>query len=167
MSTENLNRDEALDKMKSMVKDIKTCMLVTDFGNKPLSAVPMTTKEVDKEGNIWFFSRLDSDHNGDIAKDNDVQLLFSDTSDMEFISIYGKASIETNEGVLKEFYGKMDDAWFDGVDDPNLTAIKVVPKEAYFWDNKQNKFVTFLKIGAAAVSGDKKGDIGEKGKLNL
>jgi hypothetical protein len=42
----------------------------------------------------------------------------------------------------------------------------VVPKEAYFWDNKQNKFVTFLKIGAAAVTGDKK-DIGEKGKLNL
>ena len=102
----------------------------------------------------------------DIAKDNDVQLLYSDTSDMEFISIYGKASIETNEGVLKEFYHKMDDAWFDGVDDPNLTAIKVVPKEAYFWDNKQNKFVTFLKIGASAVTGDKK-DIGEKGKLNL
>lgn len=166
MSTENLNKEEALSKMKSMVKSIKTAMLVTDFGNKPLSAVPMTTKEVDKEGNIWFFSRLDSDHNGDIAKDNDVQLLYSDTSDMEFISIYGTATIETNQNVLKEFYGKLDDAWFNGVDDPNLTAIKVVPKEAYFWDNKQNKFVSLLKIGAAALTGDKK-DIGEKGKLNI
>lgn len=166
MSTENLNKDEALGKMKSMVKSIKTCMLVTDLGNKPLSAVPMTMKEVDKEGNIWFFSRLDSDHNGDIAKDNDVQLLFGDTSDMEFISIYGKATIETNKNILEEFYGKMDDAWFNGVDDPNLTALKIVPKEAYFWDNKQNKYVSFLKIGVAALNGDKK-DIGEKGKLNL
>ena len=166
MSTENLNRDEALSKMKSMVKSIKTAMMLTALGNKSLSAVPMTTKEVDKEGNIWFFSRLDSDHNSDIVKDNDVQLLYSDVSDKEFISIYGKASIETNKDILKEFYSKIDDAWFAGPDDPNLTAIKFVPKEAYFWDTKQNKYISLLKIGAAALTGDSK-DIGEKGKLDL
>lgn len=166
MSTEEMTKDQALSKMKSMVKSIKTTMMVTDFGNKPLSAVPMTTKEVDKEGNIWFFSPLDSDHNGDIVKDNDVQLLYSDVSDKEFISIYGKASIETNKDVLKEFYSKIDDAWFAGPDDPNLTAIKFVPKEAYFWDTKQNKYISLLKIGAAALTGDSK-DIGEKGKLDL
>lgn len=166
MSTENLNRDEALSKMKSMVKSIKTAMMLTDLGNKPLSAIPMTTKEVDKEGNIWFFSRLDSDHNGDIVKDNDVQLLYSNVSDKEFISIYGKASIETNKEVLEAFYSKIDDAWFNGADDPNLTAIKFVPKEAYFWDTKQNKYISLLKIGAAAITGDEK-DVGKKGKLNL
>ena len=139
---------------------------MTDFGNKPLSAVPMSTKKVDDEGNIWFLSRIDSDHNSDIARDPDVQLLYSDPGDVEFISIYGKADIITDSDILKELYSKIDDAWFNGVEDPNLSAIKVKPKEAYFWDSKQNKYVTLLKMGVAAVTG-KEQEIGRKGKLEL
>jgi general stress protein 26 len=41
---------------------------------------------------------------------------------MEFISIYGEASVVTDRSILEELYDKKDDAWFTGVDDPNLTA---------------------------------------------
>lgn len=166
MSTDKLINKEAREKMTSLVDDIEIAMLVTDLGSKPLSAVPMTTKKVDEEGNIWFLSSNNSEHNTNINKDADVQLLYSDTSDMEFISIYGKASISTDKPLLKNLYSKIDDAWFDGAEDPNLTAIKVTPQEAYYWDTKKNKYVTLFKMGLAAVSGDDK-DIGEKGKLEL
>ncbi len=166
MSTHNLNNKEAREKMTSLIEDIKVAMLVTDMGNKPLSAVPMWTKEVDKEGNIWFLSRLDSDHNNAIVRDNDVQLLYSDPSDKEFISIYGSASINTEKEKLKELYSKADNAWFESVDDPTVTAIKIQPKEAYYWDTKKNKYIGLFKMGVAAVTG-KDQDIGEKGKLNL
>lgn len=166
MSTDNLSSKEARKKMTSLVDDIEVAMMVTKMGSKPLHAVPMTTKKVDKEGNIWFLSRLDSDHNGDIVSDPDVQLLYSDTSDMEFISIFGKAAVNTDKDVLKDLYSKIDDAWFNGADDPNLAALVVSPKEAYYWDTKQNKYVTLFKMGIAALSGDDK-DIGEKGKLKL
>ena len=166
MSTQNFNYKEARDHMAEMVDSIKTGMLITDIGNKPLSAIPMSTNKVDDEGNIWFLSRLDSDHNSDIVRDGDVQLLYSNPSGMEFISIYGKAAINTKEERLKELYSKSDDAWFDGLDDPNLTAIKIVPHEAYFWDTKQNKYIGLFKMGLAAVTGEKQ-DVGDKGKLNL
>lgn len=166
MSTNNMSNKEARKKMASLVKSIETCMFITDMKSKPLHAIPMTTKEVDDEENIWFLSRIDSDHNTDIVKDKDVQLLYSDPSDKEFISIYGKATVLTSGEKLKDLYSKTDDAWFTGVDDPNLTAIKVQPQQAYYWDSGQNKYIDLFKIGMAAVTGDKK-DIGEKGKLNL
>lgn len=166
MSIENLTSKEALDKMTELVDDIKFGMLLTDLKTQPISAVPMTTKKVDKNGNIWFLSGLNSEHNSNILKSSEVQLLYSDPSDMEFISIYGKASVVTEKSVLEELYTKKDDAWFTGLDDPNLTALKIVPQEAYYWDTKDNKYVSLFKMGVAAVTGDKV-DVGEKGKLNL
>ncbi len=166
MSIENLTSKEALDKMTNLVNDIKFTMLLTDLKTQPISAAPMTTKKVDKHGDIWFLSGLDSDHNTNINKSPEVQLLYSDPSDMEFISIYGKASVVTDKTILEDLYDKKDDAWFTGIDDPNLTAIKVVPDEAYYWDTKDNKYVSLFKMGVAAVTGEKQ-NIGEKGKLEL
>lgn len=166
MSTENLTSKEAMNKMTKLVNDIKFAMFLSDLKSQPISAVPMTTKKVDKNGDIWFLSGLNSDHNANVVKSPQVQLLYSDPSDMEFISIYGKASVITEKHILEDLYDKKDDAWFTGSDDPNLTAIKVVPEEAYYWDTKDNKYVSLFKMGVAAVTGEKQ-NIGEKGKLDL
>lgn len=166
MSTKNLNDREALEKMTSLVDEIKTAMLLTDLKKQPISAIPMTTKEVDQEGDIWFLSGLKSGHNTNIVKNPQVQLLYSDPSAMEFISIYGVASVITDKEKLRELYASSDDAWFQGEDDPNLSALKITPKEAYYWDAKQNKIVSLFKMGLAAATGNK-ADVGEKGKLNL
>lgn len=166
MSTDNLASTDALEKMTTMVEDIDFAMLLTDLKSQPIHAVPMSTKKVDKQGNIWFLSSLNSDHNTNIVKSPEVQLLYSDISDMEFISIYGRATIVADQSILKDLYSKSDDAWFDGQDDPNLSAIKVVPEEAYYWDNKHNKYISLFKMGVAALTG-KKADVGEKGRLNL
>ncbi|MFD1095016.1 pyridoxamine 5'-phosphate oxidase family protein [Salegentibacter chungangensis] len=166
MSTENLSSSEARKKLADLAQDIGVAMMVTNIGHKPLSAIPMSTKKVDENGNIWFLSRLDSEHNNHIVKDNDVHLLYSKPSGMEFLSVYGKASVSTDKKILEELYSKIDDAWFDGIDDPNLTALVVSPKSAYYWDTKQNKYISLLKIGMSALNGNQK-DIGEKGKLNL
>ena len=166
MSTENLNRDEALKKMKGMAEDIKVAMMITGFSKKPLNAIPMTTKKVDDNGNIWFLSGASSEHNTNLVKEKEIQLLYSDPSDMEYLSVYGRAEVVRDKEVLKDLYSKMDNNWFDGANDPELTAIKVIPENAYYWDNKTNKYISFLKLGVGALTGDRK-DVGEKGKLKL
>ncbi len=166
MSTKNLYDAKAREKIKELAEDIDFCMLVTKMDEKPLNAIPMSTKQVDDHGAIWFLSKNSSEHNKNIEKDSKVQLLYSGTKEMEFLSVYGEAFIETNREVIKELYSKADNAWFDGEDDPSITAIKVNPKESYYWDNKDNKMVTLFKMGMAAVSGNNQ-DIGEKGKLNV
>ena len=166
MSTKNLTSRDALEKMTKLVNDIDFTMLLTDLSKQPISAVPMSTKKVDNQGHIWFLSGLNSDHNANIVQSPAVQLLYSDPSDMEFISIYGKATIVADPDILDELYGKSDDAWFTGKEDPNLSAIKVVPEEAYYWDTKQNKYISLFKMGIAAITNEK-ADIGEKGKLEF
>ncbi|MGB8705027.1 MAG: pyridoxamine 5'-phosphate oxidase family protein [Gillisia sp.] len=166
MSTDNLDHTKAIHKLKDLIKDIKVGMLLTDVKKTPISAVPMTTKKVDDDGTIWFLSGLSSEHNTNIAKNAKVQMLYSHPGDMKFLSVYGKADIVTDKDILSDLYSKVDDAWFTGKEDPNLTAIKVTPQEAYYWDTKTNKYVSLFKIGISALNGGK-ADIGKKGKLEL
>lgn len=166
MSTENLNKEESWEKLRELVDDIKVAMMVTGLEKRPINAIPMRTKKIDDKGNIWFISAGNSDHNKNLQLNEQVHLLYSDPGDNEFVTLYGEAEIIKDKTVLKDLYSATTDNWFDGVDDPNLTAIKVKPVEAYFWDSKTNKYVTLLKMGVGAITGNKQ-DVGEKGKLNL
>lgn len=166
MSTENLNKDESIKKLKEHIGDTSVAMMLTGFGKKPIDAVPMYTKKLDEHGNIWFLSGRNSSHNKELIKSNDVQLLYSNPNEMEFLSVYGEAEITSDKEVIDELYAHTDDSYFKGKDDPEVTAIKVRPQEAYYWDNKSNKYVTLLKLGMGAVTGNQQ-DIGEKGKMNL
>lgn len=166
MSEKNLFNATAKAKLKEMVENIDFAMMETNLTSKPSHIIPMSTKEIDAEGCIWFLSNKSSEHNSYLNSDNSVQLIYSKPSDMEFLSLFGHAFITTDKAVLELLYKKSDDAWFDGVEDPNLTAIKVIPKEAHYWDTKNGKLVSLLKMGISAVTGEKQ-DLGEEGDLNL
>lgn len=167
MSTQNLYNDEAIKKIKDIATDVDFTMMVTDLSAPaPLNAIPMSTKKVDDHGNIWFLSNKNSDHNKDIQKDATCQLLYSGGSDMKFLSVYGNAVITTDRAVIDELYGSTDNAWFDGKDDPNITAIKFQPSEAAYWDSGSNKLVSLFKMAKGAITGDKQ-DIGTTGKLKM
>jgi general stress protein 26 len=166
MSTENLYHEEARKKIKELAESIDFTLMGTQLGTKPVRVIPMSTKKVDEKGNIWFLSGKDSGHNVHIRTDNKVQLFYVKPGAMEFLTVYGKATITTDSAVLEELYGKSDDMWFDGLDDPNLTAIEVHPLDAYYWDTKHNKVVSLLKMGAGAITGDQP-DLSEQGELQV
>lgn len=166
MSKKNLFNDKAFEKLKELAEDIDIAMMQTNITNKPAHSIPMSTKEVDSEGCIWFLSNKSSEHNTHLKSDNSLQLIYSKPSAMEFLTVYGHAHITTDMAVLKELYQSSDDAWFDGIDDPNLTAIKVIPETVHYWDTKNGKFVSLLKMAAGAITGSKQ-DLGEEGKLLL
>ena len=166
MTTTNLTSSKAAAKIKELAEAIDFTMLCTDLDTKPIHSVPMSTKRVDYDGSIWFLSGHDSTHNANIRNDPKVQLLYSDPSSVRFLVVFGGAEIVTDRPTLIELYGSTDDSWFEGVDDPNLSAIKVSPLDAHYWDAKNNQFITLLKIGVAAAVGSKP-DIVEHGDLSI
>jgi general stress protein 26 len=166
MSKKNLYSQAAIDKIKDIAKDVDFCMLATNLTVQPISAVPMSTKKVDDNGVIWFLSYKNSDHNADIIKDENTQLLYSGGSDMKFLSVYGTAEILYDKKIIEELYSSTDNAWFESKDDPNITIIKFSPTEAAYWSNDENKVVTLFKLAKAAVTGDKV-DIGTSGKIKV
>jgi general stress protein 26 len=154
MSKENLYNDQAKKKVKELVEHIDFAMMATHLKQTPLHMIPMSTKKVDDHGAIWFLSNKNSTHNENISKDPHLHLIYADTGAMQFLNVYGTATITTDSNIIDDLYGIGDDAWFDGKNDPNLTAISVTPREAYYWDPKSNTLVTLVKMGIGALTGD-------------
>lgn len=162
---QNIFKSEAIEKLKELATTADICMFVTNLNKLPLTARPMSTSQVDDEGNIWFISKKSSDKNEEISKDNKVQLFYGSKGNAEYLSVYGEASIVYDKEKAKEIWTPIAKAWLtEGVDDPELSLIKITPLDCSYWDTKHNKLVSLLKIAAAVVTG-KTMDDGVEGKL--
>lgn len=163
----DLHQQEAIGKLKDLAKSATICFFTTKLTQLPLATRPMGAQQVDDEGNIWFFSGRDSHKNDEIDKDNRVQLFFANKSSSEYLSIYGEASEIQDKEKAKELWTPLAKTWFtEGVDDPNLTLLMVKPLDAYYWDTKDGKAVSLIKIAVGAVTG-KTMDGGIEGKLEI
>lgn len=166
MSENNLNPEESKMKLRDLVESIDFAMFTSNLSKPPFHTVPMTTKKVDINGNLWLLSGRTSQHNINIKIDENVLLNYANSGDHEFLTVYGKASIITDKAILKELYTKADGAWFEGVEDPNLSAICVKPEDAHYWESKSGKLISLVKMGVGAITG-KQPDMGNEGDLNL
>jgi general stress protein 26 len=149
------------------VKKEKSGMLCYNVSEFPLGTCPMYVQEVDDQGDIWFFSGRNSEHNMAIVKDNRVQFLSSNTGDSAYFSIAGEAEIVFDRAKAEKLWNPMAKVWFqEGVDDPNLSLLRFTPEVGHYWDSKNNKMVEFLKMAASVVVGETMDD-GRHGKMTL
>ncbi len=163
----NLIAEEAVAKLQDLVKNSSTCMFATRLGEAPFHVIPMRVQEADYEGNLWFFSSSGSTHNAQINADPRVQLIFANSSEMEFLTLYGTASISTDKAQIDRLWDALVGAWFEGgKDDPKVSLICVQPSLAHYWDTEDGKLVTMAKILTRAATG---ADIstGVQGDLNV
>ena len=164
----NLTADNAVEKIREIAKDANICMFVTDLSSLPLAGRPMATQEVDDEGNIWFMSNINSDKNRQVENDSQVQLFYSHTSKYEYLSVFGKAEIVNDRSKIEELWTPMAKTWFEnGKDDPNISLIKLIPEDAYYWDTKNNKMVSLIKFAMGTMGITPKDDGGVEGKLKV
>jgi general stress protein 26 len=164
---ENLSGPKAVEKLQELVKGAQVCMFMTQLQQLPLSCRPMSPVDTDDQGYLWFFSDKNSDKNAHIVINPDVQLCFTNMSASEFLSIHGRAEVITDREKFKEKWSPAVAIWFkDGVDDPNLSLIKVTPLHVHYWDTKHGKVAAMLKMAASLVTGHTMDD-GVEGKLQV
>ncbi len=165
--TKNLVSDDAVEKIKKLAESADICHFVTSLSKIPFSTRPMSTQKVDDDGNVWFMSDKDSTKNHDVQDDDRVQLFYSHQSSSEYLSIYGTAEIVFDQDLIDEMWTPIAKAWFtEGNDDPAISLIKVTPHEGYYWDTKNNKMISLIKIATSIVTG-KTMDDGVEGKLKV
>lgn len=161
----NLTSLEAIAKIKELAEAADMCFFVTNLATLPLSGRPMSTQEVDDDGNIWFMSRNDSNKNFDIENDSSVQLFYSNNGKYEYLSVYGTATILVDKDKIEDLWKPIAKAWFtEGKDDPSITLIKVKPEHAYYWDTKYNKLVSLINMVVSTITG-KESDGGIEGEI--
>jgi len=154
-NNKNLTASEGLEKLKELVNAINICLFSTNLQkNDGATFRPMSAQEVDEDGNIWFFSGLDSDKNLEIQKDNVVQLVFSDPSQSSYLIVNGVAEIVIDSKKVEELWSPEIKIWFEkGKEDPNISLIKVKTQTAFYWDKEGNKMINFFKYLASVATG--------------
>ncbi|MBE8724262.1 pyridoxamine 5'-phosphate oxidase family protein [Flavobacterium hungaricum] len=161
----NLENEFAVDKIKDLAENIKTCMLCT-YNDDRLQSRPMSVQKIDDYGQLWFLSDRNSSQNAEITLNPTVELFFSEPHD-KFLTLHGTATILYDRDKIEELYTPIVKVWMPGgIDDPNLSVIKVVPEDGYYWNNKNGKMVAIAKMTAALVTG-KTMDDGIEGTLKL
>jgi general stress protein 26 len=166
-TTRSVHDTDAIKKFKELIDHSPICHFLTRLDQRPIPTRPMATQQVDDEGCFWFLSSHSSDKDLDISADCYVQLLYANTGDSEFLSLFGTATIVEDMAKKRELFGPLAKTWFPkGPEDPDLSMVRVKPLEGYYWDTRNGKMVTLLKILASSIIG-KESDGGVEGRISL
>lgn len=152
---ENLSDKEAIKKLKQLVDEIDICLFCTNLKNDDGETCrPMSTQKVCDEGNIWFFSEVDSIKNREIEQESQVQLFYSHPGIDSYLVVNGEAELIFERARIEELWSPAVKAWFpEGKNDPSISIIKVKPSSGYYWDTKGSKMINFFRTVASAATG--------------
>ncbi len=160
-------RSETLNKLNELIKEIDFAMLTTQEADGTLRSRPMSTQETESDGDLWFFTSIDTAKVDEMKREKHVNVSYADKSNQRYVSVSGRATVLRDQQKINELWSPALKIWFpNGKDDPNLGLIKVRVTEAEYWDSSANRMVQLLRFAKALVTGDSE-DMGENQKLDL
>ena len=146
---------EALARVKELVEDIDFTMLTTEDDNGQLVSRPMSTRQMDDNGDIWFFTAEETKKVDEAEEHRHVGLSYLDAKGHRYVSIAGRAQVVQDEAKMKELYTTDLDIWFeDGLDTPGITLLRVSPTECEFWEPSKGKIAVAAGMLKALVTRD-------------
>ncbi|GAB2764290.1 pyridoxamine 5'-phosphate oxidase family protein [Rhabdobacter roseus] len=165
MKTEETTQQ--LDKIQELIDKIEVGMLTTMESNGDHRSRPMQTQKFDADGCLWFFTSRSSPKTDELIQHPDVNLSYADKDSHSYVSITGTASIEDDPALKEELWNSVAKAWFPkGLEDPDLTLLKVKIKEAEYWDSTSSNMVQAYHIAKALITGEQY-DEGEHKKVQV
>jgi general stress protein 26 len=146
---------EALARVAELVEDIDFTMLTTTDPDGNLVSRPMSTRQMDDGGAIWFFTAEDTEKVDEARRHHDVGLAYCDAKGMRYVSVAGTAEIVHDRAKMEELYSPSLDIWFeDGLDTPGIALLKVTPVVAEFWEPAKGKVAMAAGALKALVTRD-------------
>lgn len=148
-------KQEEIETLRELIKDVDTAMLTTST-EEGLVSRPMKTQEVEFDGDLWFFTKKETNKYEEISHDQDVNVAYAGKS---YVSVRGRAEIVEDLAKKKELWSKAYEKIMQtSYDDPDLVLIKVKAEAAEYWEtgNLTKKIAFFYKrmTGQSAKSTD-------------
>jgi len=146
---------DALARVKELVEDIDFTMLTTTDDDGNLVSRPMSTRQMDESGDIWFFTSEDTEKVEEARAHRDVGLSYCDAKGMRYVSVGGQASVVHDRAKMDELYSPSLDIWFeDGLDTPGIALLKVTPAVTEFWEPSKGKIAMAAGMLKSLVTKD-------------
>ena len=165
---ETHSREQALQKLRELVKDIDFCMLTTiDEKGDPHSRPMSSNGDIDPDGDLWFFTNLSSHKVTEIENSPKVNLSFADPENMRYVSITGVAQLVRDRKKIEELWRPQFKIWFPkGKEDPEIALLRINLEKGEYWDNPSSTIGFALSFVSSLVTG-KQPDMGENKKIDL
>jgi general stress protein 26 len=97
---------EARDRVKALVEDIDITMLTTVDAAGRLVSRPMSTREMDENGDIWFFTSDETKKAEEVEADRDVNLAYCDAKGMRYVSVAGRAALVHDRARMEQLWSR-------------------------------------------------------------
>ncbi|HYO82763.1 MAG TPA: pyridoxamine 5'-phosphate oxidase family protein [Bryobacteraceae bacterium] len=151
---EQRTNEENVRKLGELIKGIRVAMFTTIEPDGSLRSRPMYTQDVEFDGQLWFFTWLDTAKVSEISREQHVNVSYSSPSDERYVSLSGRARLVQDPAKAKELWNPALKAWFPkGLDDPNLGLILVDAEKAEYWDSPSSKLVQMIGFAKAVTTG--------------
>lgn len=161
------NQDQ-LDSIAGKIRHIEFGMFTTMDDTKRLSSRPLTSQQIDDDGNMWFFTSDDTAFVHQLLTNPQVNISFSDVNESVYVSVSGRAELLRDHRKAEELWKPMLTAFFpDGARDPHLALIKVKIQSAEYWDTHASQMRQFLELAKAAVTGQRPTQLSQHGVLHM
>ena len=147
-----------LEKLAKVIKDIQFAMMTTLDKDGHMHSRPMMTlgtgKTEEFAGTLWFFSKDDSSKTNDIRNGGDVLLTYSHNGAQKYVSVSGTATVLKDASKIRELWDSKMETWFpQGVNDPDITLIKVEVESAELWDAPPGKVTKIIERARNLMTG--------------
>ena len=160
------DRTGDIKKLHDMVKDIRFAMLTTVEEDGTLRSRPMATQEFEFDGDLWFFTSADATKVNEVQHEHHVNVSYAEPKDQKYVSVSGTAQLIRDKSKIEELWNPLFKAWFpEGLNDPQLSLLKVSVDKAEYWDSPSSKVVRLLGFAKALVTGKQIGNPGDNAKI--
>ncbi|MFA9217139.1 MAG: pyridoxamine 5'-phosphate oxidase family protein [Sphingomonadaceae bacterium] len=157
-----LYNQEQIHVIASKIKEVQFGMLTTVDANNRMSSRPLTSQQVDDEGNMWFFASDEAAFTHDLERHPAVNISFARPDHHLYLSVSGHATLLRDRHKAQELWNPLVKIWYvGGIDDPHLVLIRVKIHSAEYWDASSSKMKQLLAIAKAAITGERPGPVGE------
>lgn len=160
-------RSHAVRKLDEMIADIDFAMMTTVEEDGTLRSRPMSTQQVEFDGDLWFFTRESAPKVEEVERDRRVNLSYANPEEQRYVSVSGTAQVVRDRQKIEELWSLELKAWFPkGVEDPDIALLRVSVEQAEYWDSPSSKMMHILGFVKALATGQEY-EPGENEKLNF
>lgn len=167
MSQEQPTHSEAIKKIDELINGKQIAMLTSVTEEGHLHARPMAVLDVDFDGNLWFFTGKDSPKIDQIQSEPRVNVAYSDPSSQDYVSLSGKARLVIDKSLNEKYWKPQFEAWFpDGLDDPQLSLLKIEVDGAEYWDSPSSTVAHIKGFIQSKITGEQ-ASVGDHAKVAI
>lgn len=160
-------RQSDIKKLPEMIRGIKFAMLTTIEEDGSLHSRPMTTQDVEFDGDLWFFTRGEAPKVSETNQHHEVNVSFADPEHSKYVSASGTANLVRDRAKIEELWKPLYKTFFpQGLDDPEIALLKISVHRAQYWDAPSSGIGRIFNFANAYLAKDAS-KLGTHAKVDL